>query len=249
MPPPSSAQSVPDSAAKPAQRRHRRNGNVARLPKLIRDSMNEMLRDGLPYPAIIKKLNSSASPLPHTISEQNLSRWKDGGHQDWLKEQAWLEHTRARQESALDLVHDFDATQVNYAALQIATLHIFEALRDLGPGTLDEKLGGNSAAFARLLNALSRASKETLHLQKYQDACAKARGLLQSLRDPNQKLSEKERRALILQVDEILGLRSTSSDEEPMPSNGIHQQREGNGTSTPDSSGNGQEADPPPIKT
>jgi len=230
MNPSSSSPIAPAAGSKPSKaRRHSRNGHVARLPKILRDSINEMLRDGLTYPAIIKKLRSATPPLPHSISGQKLSNWKNGGHQDWLKEQAWCESTRTRQESALDLVSDFDATQVNHAALQIATLHVFEALRDLGTGTLDEKLGGDSAAFARLLNALSRASKETLHLQKYQDACAKARALLQSLRDPNRKLSEKERRALILQVDEILGLHSDGAqDEDATFAAATRQQKNGN---------------------
>ena len=90
----------------------------------------------------------------------------------------------------------------------IGTLYIFDALRDLRAGSLDNKLGGDSAAFARLLNALSRASRETLQLQKYREACAKARAALQPLRDPKRKLTENENRSLVLLVDNILGLPS-----------------------------------------
>ena len=113
---------------------------------------------------------------------------------------------RARRESAADLIQDCDATQVNQSALHLGTLYIFDALRDLRAGSLDDKLGGDSAAFARLLNALSRASRETLQLQKYREACAKARTVLQPLRDPKRKLTDEERRALVLVVDDILGL-------------------------------------------
>jgi hypothetical protein len=194
-----------------------KTGKVARLPKTLRDQINQMLRDGLSYPAIIKKLQPPNTPshqhstsqfLPYPILEKNLSHWQQGGHQDWLKEQAWIEKTRARQETALDLMGDFDATQVNHAALQLGTLHIFEALRDLGPGSLDKRLGGDSGAFARLLNALSRSSRETLQLQKYRDACVRARAELQNLRDPKRPLTEEENRAIVLKVDDILGLRS-----------------------------------------
>jgi len=79
--------------------------------------------------------------------------------------------------------------------------------------TLDQKLGGDSAAFARLLNALCRASKETMLLQKYRDACAKARAALQTLHDPKRKLTDDERRSIVLQVDDILGLSSNGSGE------------------------------------
>ena len=60
-------------------RQHRRNGNVARLHKSVRDVMNEMLRDGFSYPAIIKKLKTLKPPLPYKIAEHNLPRWKAGG--------------------------------------------------------------------------------------------------------------------------------------------------------------------------
>ena len=105
----------------------RHNGKVARLPKAVRDQINLMIQDGVPYPAIIHQLG----PAGHHLNAMNLSRWKDGGYQDWLLEQAWLAHTRARQEPAADLSTDFDATSLNHAALQLGTLHIFEALRDL----------------------------------------------------------------------------------------------------------------------
>jgi hypothetical protein len=161
-----------------------------------------MIDDGVPYGEIIETLGEEAKG----VSVSGLSRWKDGGHQDWLAEQAFLEQTRLRQEITQEMVQDFDGTQVNHAALQLGTLHIFEALRDLGPGSLDKKLGGDCGAFARLVNALARASRETMQLQKYREACAEARAKVHELKDPNRKLTEAERRALILQVDEILGI-------------------------------------------
>ncbi len=88
--------------------------------------------------------------------------------------------------------------------MQLGTLHIFEALRDLGPGTLNQKLGGDCASFARLLNALARASRETMQLQKYREACARARAALEPMKDPRRKLSDDERHAIIHQVQSVL---------------------------------------------
>jgi hypothetical protein len=162
-----------------------------------------MIEDGVPYGEIIERLGEDGKG----IGISNLSRWKDGGHKDWLAEQAFLARTRARQETPAELVGDFDGTAVNHAALQLGTLHIFEALRELGPGSLNEKLGGDCLAFARLINALARASRETMQLQKYREACARARAAMQQLKDPNRKLNETETRAIVLKVDDILGLR------------------------------------------
>jgi hypothetical protein len=161
-----------------------------------------MLMDGLPYHDIIQSLG----PDGEHLNVVNLCRWRKGGYQDWLAEQAFIERTRLRQETPGELVRDFDATEVNHAALQLGTLHIFEALRDLGPGSLNQKLGGDCAAFARLINALARASKETMQLQKYREACARARRMLDQLKDPKRKLTDDERRSIVLQVDDILGL-------------------------------------------
>jgi len=187
-------------ASPPSAWRH--NGKVARLPKTLRDKINLMIQDGVTFPDIIKNLGEPGQDL----NVMNLSRWKDSGYSDWLAEQAFIARTRARQETPGELVRDFDATEVSHAALQLGTLHVFEALRDLAPGALDDKLGGDCSSFARLLNALARASRETIHLQKYREACARARTALQDLKDPKRKLSESETRAIVMKVDDLLGL-------------------------------------------
>ena len=161
-----------------------------------------MIQDGVPYAVIIERIGEHGKGL----CPSNFTHWKDGGYKDWLLEQTWLADTRVKQESASDVAGDFDATQVNHAALQLGALHIFDALRKLGPGTLDEKLGGDSAAFARLIHALARATRETLQVQKYRETCAKARAAIETLRDPKRKLTEEERRSLVLLVDDLLGL-------------------------------------------
>jgi hypothetical protein len=201
---------LPDPVAACA---YRGNGFVARLPKTMRDQLNQMMLDGVSYPKIIKSLGAPASHL----KPDHLSERKKRGHKDWLLQQDWLADRRARRESATDLLQDCDATQVNQGALHLGTLYIFDALRELRAGSLDDKLGGDSGAFARLLNALSRASRESLQLQKYREACAKARAALQPLRDPKRKLTENENRSLVLMVDNILGLPS-QDDPSPIPS-------------------------------
>src|ERR1044071_2756991 len=87
----------------------RRNGNIARLPKPLRDKVNSMLLDGVPYPTIIQSLGDSGQ---HLIG-MNLPGGKKGGYRDGRAEQSFMERTRARQETPAELVRDFDATEVN----------------------------------------------------------------------------------------------------------------------------------------
>src|SRR5439155_6975694 len=105
----------------------RRNGNIARLPKAVRDQVNHIIQDGVPYAVIIERIGEHGKGL----CPSNFTHWKDGRYKNWLLEQTWLADTRAKQESASDVAGDFDATQVNHAALQLGALHIFDALRKL----------------------------------------------------------------------------------------------------------------------
>ncbi len=71
---------------------------------------------------------------------------------------------------------------------------------------LDLALGGDSMAFVRLINALARASRETLLIQKYRDAIAQARAALKPLLDAKRKLTQSETRAIVMKVNELMGL-------------------------------------------
>src|ERR1700748_337231 len=87
--PPSSIQS-PESNPSTPDTRHldlspprRRRGEVARLPKEIRERINEMIDDGFPYKRIIEALGDHGKGL----NEDIMHRWKTGGYQDYLNEQ------------------------------------------------------------------------------------------------------------------------------------------------------------------
>lgn len=80
-----------------------RNGKIARLPKTVRDELNRRLSDGEPGNELVVWLNT----LPEVqavlasefggrgVREQNLSEWKQGGYQDWLRQQEALELVRS----------------------------------------------------------------------------------------------------------------------------------------------------------
>src|SRR5206468_11063272 len=80
----------------------RRKGKVAQLSKEVRDRLNQMLLDGVPYEDIISRLGKKGAAL----NKVNLHSWFVGGHQDWLKEQRLLEECRLRQELTLDFARE-----------------------------------------------------------------------------------------------------------------------------------------------
>jgi len=80
----------------------RRNGKIARLPKATRDMINKMLDDGLPYHVILDEIGEAGE----AINTQNLTNWKQGGYQDWLKQQDLIKRTLAQTEFAIDLLRE-----------------------------------------------------------------------------------------------------------------------------------------------
>ena len=76
-----------------------RNGKIARLPLFIRNQLNQRLSEGESGVKLVEWLNDEAMldlqkdaeghRIP--ITEQNLSEWRSGGYQDWLR------HEEARQ--------------------------------------------------------------------------------------------------------------------------------------------------------
>src|SRR6185503_6768810 len=85
----------------PAHPTHRRRtGQIARLPKSVRDHLNETIQDGVPYLDIIQKLG----PEGQGLTEDMLSKWKNSGYREWLQECRLTDAMRARYELAHTLV-------------------------------------------------------------------------------------------------------------------------------------------------
>ena len=79
---------------------HTRTGKIARLPKVIREVLGDRLEQGHPAADLVHWLNGLACVQEslaeyfggRPITEQNLSEWRAGGHQDWLR------HEEARRQ-------------------------------------------------------------------------------------------------------------------------------------------------------
>src|SRR4051812_13541665 len=144
---------------------HKRTGKIAQLPYAVRTQINTMILDGAPY----GKIKAAIGDHGKDLSPTNFTGWKQGGYLDWLYEQRWREDTRAFHQSALTLFPDSDPVKLNQCALQVAILQMLSALQNLERTGLNQKLGGDSAAYSRLVNALSRACREAINAQKFHE--------------------------------------------------------------------------------
>jgi hypothetical protein len=85
-----------------------RNGKIAKLPKPIREELNQRLEAGETGHSLVDWLNGLPevravleAHFPGTeIREQNLSEWRKGGYEDWLRHQEAMELAERLYEEA-----------------------------------------------------------------------------------------------------------------------------------------------------
>ncbi len=134
---------------------HRRNGKIARLPKTVRDQINQMLLDGVPYAKIIEDIGEPGKGL----DEDNMRRWKAGGFEDWLLEVQRAEDVGATRDAALSLVNQKAGATVQDAGRTIVSAQLYELLLSFDPRSFADALVEKPELYFRLVNALSRLSE------------------------------------------------------------------------------------------
>jgi len=164
-----------------------RNGKIARLPRAIRDELNTRLADGESGVDLVRWLNS----LPEVqkvlatyfggrlINEPNLTEWKQGGFEDWLRHEDardWVAHVI---EESADLERESGALALADRAAAPVALALHRLLRE----TMAADAGNPAArkktilAVARQLGHLRRAARqaESLRLQEERWAFKRSR--------------------------------------------------------------------------
>ena len=96
-------------------------GKIGRLPKCTRDDLGRRIEDGEPGKELVKWLNG----LPgvqrvlkeqfggRAVTEQNLSEWKQGGHQEWLRQEETRSLVSRLTEQSDDLDEAADGMEIS----------------------------------------------------------------------------------------------------------------------------------------
>jgi hypothetical protein len=100
-----------------------RHGKIARLPSGTRDEISRRLEEGQPAKRILNWLNRQRDVKAIMaiwfsgcrVNEQNLTNWRAGGHQDWLRQQE-------RRYQILDLVENAHEFAVKTKGVEPANL-------------------------------------------------------------------------------------------------------------------------------
>ena len=128
--------------------------------------INRMLDDGLPYHVIIDELGEAGEGL----NTQNLTNWKQGGYQDYLKHQETIARAKAQMEAATDFLRetgDLHASQINEACNKIAALQLFEVMWRHGDKFLKKALAANPEKYITILNTVCTTAHTGLKLDAY----------------------------------------------------------------------------------
>ncbi len=145
----------------------RRNGKIARLPRKLRDLVNQLLDDGVTYAQILQNLEQSSDPpLPYPLSERNISTWQQGGYQDYLKFRETLDLLSLKLDLALDLAREAERSPGHMHSLTraLATIRICEFLSQFSIGSPEAA----TPDYIRLLSAFSRLAKQAVQVAKVQ---------------------------------------------------------------------------------
>ena len=164
---------IPDPSAyelnrqlKACQSKSRRNGKVARMPLALREQINQMVDDGVPYKKIIAKLGEAGKHL----NEDNISNWRLGGYQDYLKTQLVNDRARTQTEAAADVLRDtghLGPAKVQQVCQEIALLQYLRTLMDHGDQLAQDSLKKNPAKMITLMNACCNMAIADIAIDKH----------------------------------------------------------------------------------
>jgi hypothetical protein len=147
-------------------------GKIARLPNALREQINQRLLDGCPLAGILTWLNElpavkgllTAKFDGQPINHQNLSNWRQGGYQDWLKEQKSLARLKRARQYASKLSHT-DRGQIAAGASALISCQILE---QFDPAANGQPSPGDLAKMAFAVSALRTADQNQVRL-KYEE--------------------------------------------------------------------------------
>ena len=163
-----------------------RNGKIARLPRCFREDLNQRLSDGEQGKSLVTWLNTNSEVQEvlelyfdgRPITEQNLSEWKQGGYQEWLRHQENLEWSRHAVEEAEELAGDEDPMPLSDRMGPLAALALGKLIRTACSTKLDSPADRlELLEVIRELTALRgsdhRAARLKMDFRRWEEECAK----------------------------------------------------------------------------
>jgi len=115
-----------------------RLGKIARLPREIREELNVRLQNGEVGKSLVEWLNGLPAAQEalkerfegRAITEQNLSEWKQGGYEDWVRHQENCAYALMLTEMAEDLEEEAGETRLEERLAAVMAVALARLLRE-----------------------------------------------------------------------------------------------------------------------
>ncbi len=157
-----------------------RLGKIARLPRKVRDELNVRLQDGEVGRSLVEWLNGLPAARAvlkekfggRPISEQNLSEWKQGGYEDWVRQQEDGAYASMLAERSGDLEAEAGETRLEErlaALMAVALARLWQEAEELPSGAEKHQ---RILEVARALGQLRRQSHQAERLRIERDRWA-----------------------------------------------------------------------------
>ena len=151
----------------------RPRGKIARLPREIRQALNERLLDGVPQSTVLTWLNAlpevrsrlATDFAGRPITKQNLSEWYAGGYTHWLAHRQLLDGAQQIVENANDVPPDLTHDLALLLAARLA-LAAKKAQATADPATKAKLIFQLCRSVARLRRAEHTRQRIALERQK-----------------------------------------------------------------------------------
>ena len=143
----------------------RRRSQIGRLPKAVREHVNQMLDDGATNPQVAAWLAEQGhGDFNHMV----ISRWRNGGFQDWLTHQERLADRQQTHELAVE--HAASGDQVYHdAGVNIVAQEFYVAFSRINFDELAARARENPDKIVSLLKAFIQFNAYCLRRDKYRN--------------------------------------------------------------------------------
>lgn len=154
-----------------------RHGKIARLQKPHRDQVSHLLQNGASAQTVIEYVaglvaagerDADGAPV-EPLNDVNVTLWRQGGYEDWLKEQRRLEDMRLRRDAAFEIITANEGAKIQEASLNIAASQLYEVLTEMDLAGLKDKLKEKPELYPEVIRSLAPIAKAALDVEKWKE--------------------------------------------------------------------------------
>ncbi|MCX6908332.1 MAG: hypothetical protein NTY01_09840 [Verrucomicrobia bacterium] len=173
-----------------------RNGKIARMPRVIRDTVNLAFDAGLEGNAIVAWINAHPEAQKvldlwfkgKPVTKQNLSEWKKGGYKEWRKQEEACDIVRRLSEKANALTVAADEVPISDQLSTVLMVELVSIARTLIDETADtqerwQRLQELFRVLARVRQGDFNAGKLTLKRLQWHVEMAKETARKESVKE------------------------------------------------------------------